>query len=261
MPEGHAGSIDGLEAASPVWGVAEAPLAGALQHFYRTSALPCPYLGGHTERKLVTELVGRDALRLYNDLSRAGFRRSHHLAYRPGCAGCQACVPVRIAALRFRESRSSRRVRSRNADVAGRDVGCRASLEQYRLFLRYQRTRHGDSDMAAMSYADYRAMVEYTPVDTRVIEFRNDAAMLIGACLVDKLDDGYSAVYSFYDPDLAERSLGSRMIFWLVETARAQDLPYVYLGYWISASEKMAYKSRFHPLECLGEQGWQPFSP
>jgi leucyl-tRNA---protein transferase len=235
------------------------PLVTPLQHFYRTSSLPCPYVAGRLERKLITELIGGDAAAFYNDLSRAGFRRSHHVAYRPTCAGCGACVPVRVAAAGFRGSRSTRRLRAANADVVVGESPARASVEQFRLFTRYQRSRHADSDMAGMTYGDYRAMVEDSPVETRLVELRTAERGLVAACLVDRLDDGYSAVYSFYDPDLPKRSLGTQAVLTLIERAAAEELPYVYLGYWIAESPKMAYKTRFRPLEVLGPDGWRPY--
>jgi arginine-tRNA-protein transferase len=240
-----------------------APLLTPLQHFYRTSSLPCPYLPSRIERKLVTELVPRDGEALYNELSRAGFRRSHHLAYRPACAGCDSCVPVRIDVQAFAPSRSQRRVFAANADLGGTEAAPIATPEQYRLFFRYQRSRHAQSDMAAMSFGDYRAMIEDSPVDTALIELRDAGGRgrLVGGCLVDRLDDGYSAVYSFFDPALAERSLGTFAVLWLVEAARRRGAPYVYLGYWIGSSPKMSYKTRFRPLEALGPDGWRRLDP
>jgi arginine-tRNA-protein transferase len=229
----------------------------APQHFYRTAALPCPYVHGRVERKLVTELAGRDAAGFYNALSRAGFRRSHTLAYRPACAGCQACLPVRIPIAGFALSRSLKRVHNRNRDLAARLAPPAATVEQFRLFVRYQRLRHADSDMAAMTYGDYRAMVEDSPVATGLVELRDGDGALAGACLVDILDDGLSAVYSFYDPSDGNRSLGILLVLALVDEARRRGLPYVYLGYLIAESPKMAYKSRFRPLEGLGPEGWR----
>jgi len=262
MPDGQARILDrrtsGPDARHEVDG--RKPLA-PLQHFYRTSALACPYLPGRTERKLITELAGRSAASFYHDLCRAGFRRSHHLAYRPSCAGCSGCVPVRVAALDFHASRSGRRIERLNLDLVGRETEPRATGEQFRLFARYQRSRHANSEMAAMTFGDYRAMVEDSPIETRLIEFRDRLGTLLGACLVDVLDDGYSAVYSFFEPDDGKRSLGTFMVFWLIHHARAAVLPYIYLGYWIGQSEKMAYKTRFRPLEALGEHGWQVLAP
>jgi leucyl-tRNA---protein transferase len=233
------------------------PLTIPPQQFYRTAALPCPYIPGQVERKLITELAGHEAMGFYNALSRAGFRRSHHLAYRPACIECQACVPVRIPVDDFVPSRSLRRIRKSNADLAIRLVRPHATLEQFRLFARYQRSRHSDSDMASMTFGDFRAMMEDSPVATRVIELRDGDGVFLGGCLLDLLDDGLSAVYSFFDAEQPRRSLGTLLILALVDAARRQGLPYAYLGYWIAESRKMAYKARFHPLEGLTSAGWQ----
>ncbi len=230
------------------------------QQFYRTAALPCPYVAGRIERKLVTELIGRAAPTLYNELSRAGFRRSHNLAYRPACAGCRACVPVRIVAPDFVWSRSLRRVGARLRGLSMSVSNPRADFEQYRVFARYQRSRHGDSEMASMTFGDFRAMIEDSQVATRLVELRGPAGELLGACLVDLLDDGLSAVYSFYEPE-DRRGLGTGLILALITEAISRGLPYVYLGYWIAESPKMTYKSRFRPLEGLGANGWYRLEP
>jgi leucyl-tRNA---protein transferase len=227
------------------------------QQFYRTAALPCPYISGRIERKLVTELAGADAAVFYNALSRAGFRRSHNLAYRPACAGCQACLPVRIPVAEFALTRSLKRIRNLNRDLKLRVAKPVVTVEQFRLFLRYQRFRHTDSEMAAMTYGDYRAMIEDSPVATRLVELRGADGTLAGACLIDVLDDGLSAVYSFYDPEDGNRSLGNLLVLALIDEAKRQRLPYVYLGYLIRESPKMAYKARFRPLESLGPEGWR----
>jgi arginine-tRNA-protein transferase len=248
MPEGNGGS------ALSAW-------ISPLQHFYRTSALPCPYIAGQLERKLITELAGREARALYDELSRAGFRRSHNLAYRPACPSCSGCVPVRVDVANFRPGDSLRRVQRRNADLTQREIEPRATVEQYRLFIRYQRSRHAASDMAEMTYGDYRSMIEDSPIETRLLELREATGRLVGVCLLDRTDDGFSAVYSFFDPAEKRRSLGSLMVMALVERAAAEQLPYVYLGYWIRDSHKMSYKSRFRPLEQLGPRGWERLEP
>jgi leucyl-tRNA---protein transferase len=234
------------------------PLATPLQHFYRTSAQPCPYIPGRTERKVITDLGGHDAIELYNGLSRAGFRRSHQLAYRPACPSCASCLPVRVEARRFEATRWSRRLWRGNADLAIVELPPEATVEQYRLFARYQRMRHADSEMAGMTFTDYRAMVEDCPVECMLLALRDRAGRLLGLCLTDRLDDGLSAVYSFFDPDQQRRSLGTFLVLALIEAARTEGLPYVYLGYWIAESRKMGYKTRFRPLEALGPDGWAP---
>ncbi len=227
------------------------------QFFYTTAPLPCPYLAGRTERKVVTEIAGPDAEALHDRLSRAGFRRSHNIAYAPVCPSCQACVPIRIPTAIFRPERTLRRILRANADLEGFEVPARATAEQFQLFQRYQQARHGDGDMATMSFYDYRAMVEDTPIETMVVEFRDPDDRLVSACLTDRLGDGLSAVYSFFLPGMARRSLGTHAILWLIERARACGLPYVYLGYWVPESPKMAYKARFRPVEVLSGGIWR----
>ncbi|HYD31555.1 MAG TPA: arginyltransferase [Azospirillaceae bacterium] len=227
-----------------------------LQQFYRSGPMPCPYLPGRIERKLFTRLAGPFAGEVNSTLSRAGFRRSHDIVYRPVCPACHACVPVRIPVAEFDYSRAFRRVIRRNADLSVVEVPAVASSEQFRLFAAYQMSRHGDSDMARMGYVDYTAMVEEGRADTCLFEVRDDTQRLVGAILTDRLADGFSAVYSFFDTKADQRSLGTFMILSLVERAREEGLPHVYLGYWIENSRKMSYKRRFQPLEALCRDGW-----
>ena len=226
------------------------------QFFYTTAPLPCPYLPGRTERKVVTEITGPGAEALHDRLSRAGFRRSHNIAYAPVCPGCQACVPIRVPVGRFRPDRTQRRVARSNAGLDVFEMPPRATAEQFQLFQRYQHARHTEGDMATMSFYDYRAMVEDTPIETSVVEFRDRDGVLAGACLTDRLGDGLSAVYSFYDPGPERVSLGTYAVLWLIERARSLGLGYVYLGYWVGESRKMTYKSRFRPAEVLSGGGW-----
>ncbi len=227
------------------------------QFFYTTAPLPCPYIQGRTERKVVTEIAGPEAEALHDRLSRAGFRRSHNIAYAPVCPGCNACVPIRIPVATFQPDRTLRRIARANEAAEGFEVPPRATAEQFQLFQRYQQLRHGDGDMATMSFYDYRAMVEDTPIDSLIVEFRDPDDRLLAACLTDRLGDGLSAVYSFFAPGLERRSLGSYTILWLIDRARAMGLPYVYLGYWVSESRKMSYKARFRPSEILVSGTWR----
>src|SRR5579862_4341805 len=146
--------------------------------FFTTAPLPCPYIAGRLERKIVTELTGPDAERLHEALSRAGFRRSHSIAYTPACPGCNACVPVRIVVDQFKPGRTQRRIQRDNRHLETRQVGARATAEQYRLFARYQETRHSGGDMALMGFYDYRSMVEDSPIDTSIVEFRDEGGIL-----------------------------------------------------------------------------------
>lgn len=225
------------------------------QFFFATAPLPCPYLSGRVERRVVTELVGRDAANLHERLSRAGFRRSHRIAYAPACPGCTECRAVRIVADSFQPSRTQRRTWRLNSEIVAGEPPLTATEEQFALFSAYVGSRHGDGDMARMDRLDYRSLIEDSPVDTVLVEFRLHDRLIAG-CLTDRLDDGLSAVYSFFDPRLERRSLGTYMILWLVERAKALGLRYVYLGYWIPDSAKMSYKALFRPLEVHAPSGW-----
>lgn len=229
-----------------------------LQQFFRSGPMPCPYLPGRVERKLFTRLIGPYAAEVNSTLSRAGFRRSHDVVYRPVCPNCQACVPVRVPVDGFVPTRSQKRVARTNEDIRLIERPAYATAEQYRLFSGYQNSRHGESDMARMAMGDFAAMIDEGRADTCLLEARDAAGRLIACMLTDRLSDGFSAVYCFYDARQDQRSLGTFMILGLIERARQERLPYVYLGYWIEHSRKMAYKVRFRPLEALGRDGWHP---
>jgi arginine-tRNA-protein transferase len=224
--------------------------------FLVTTEMPCPYLPGRMERKVVTELTGPAAAATYEILSRAGFRRSHSIAYRPACSGCDGCLPVRVVTEDFMAGRSLRRVARRNADLRATVRAARSTREQYQLFSRYLESRHGNGEMLGMGFHEYKSMVENSPLDTRIIEFRDETGRLVSCCLADYTQDGISAVYSFFDTALAGRSLGTYTILWLIEEAKRLGLPFVYLGYWVEGSRKMSYKSRFRPIEIFGPAGW-----
>ncbi|HYD98088.1 MAG TPA: arginyltransferase [Alphaproteobacteria bacterium] len=234
-----------------------APVPRTLLQFYRSGPLPCPYLPGRIERKLFTRLSGEMG-EMNSTLSRAGFRRSHDILYRPICGECSACVPVRVPAADFRGDRTQRRILRRNADLRVAEEAAVATEEQFALFHAYQAGRHGDSDMARMGFADYKGMVEEGRGDTLLLTVRDAERRLVAAMLVDRLADGYSAIYSFYDTAEPERSLGTFLILALIAGAQTMRLPYVYLGYWVRGSRKMDYKARFRPLEALTPQGWRP---
>jgi arginine-tRNA-protein transferase len=223
-------------------------------------ALPetsCPYLEGRWERKVMTDIAGANAVEEYDLLSRAGFRRSHFFAYRPACNGCNACVPVRVVAAEFLPGKSLKRIQKRNEKSLITLQAAKATHEQFDLFDLYLASRHADGEMIGMRFDDYAGMVEHTRLNTNLVEFRDPDGKLIAACLVDWLSDGPSAVYSFFDPALEARSLGSFMILWLIQAALERKLPYVYLGYWIKDSPKMNYKTRFRPIEKFSPEGWK----
>ncbi len=218
--------------------------------------MPCPYLDGRVERNLFTELRGTQAQDLHDQLALAGFRRSHHIVYRPACPGCSGCVPIRIPVESFTPTRSQQRVWGKNEDLVITTGAALATDEHYDLFFRYQRARHSGGEMAAMSFSDFRAMVEDSVVNTELMSIRDKAGTLVGACLTDVLSSGLSAVYSYFEPSEDRRSLGTFSILQLIHDAAARERPYVYLGYWIEGCAKMTYKSRFQPVEHLGTKGW-----
>jgi leucyl-tRNA---protein transferase len=237
--------------------------------FYLTAPSPCPYLPGQEERKVFTHLVGERAPELNNLLTHGGFRRSQSIAYRPACERCRACVSVRVIADEFLPTRNMRRVLDRNADVVGEMRVAVPTSEQYSVFRAYLDVRHCDGGMADMTVLDYAMMIEDSHVQTRLIEFRRRpdggtgsrsagerAGELVAVALTDVLNDGLSMVYSFYEPALEQRSLGTFMILDHIARARRMGLAYVYLGYWVRGSRKMDYKGRFLPQERLAPEGW-----
>ena len=232
-----------------------------IPQFYVTAPQPCPYLAGRMERKLFTALQGEQAESMNDTLSKQGFRRSQNVLYRPSCADCCACLSARIRVADFTASRSQRRILRRNRHLQRHVTSAWASEEQFDLFRRYLDQRHADGGMADMDVFEFAAMIEETPVRTRVLEYVNTSAEgqrnLSAVCLTDVLDDGLSLVYSFFDPDLEQDSLGSYMILDQIALARKVGLPYVYLGYWVPGSPKMDYKARFSALEIFHEGTWR----
>jgi len=234
-----------------------------LATFATTELQPCPYLDGREERRLFTVLQGPGADARHETLMQAGFRRSQNVVYRPVCPGCDACRSVRIPVARFAPSRNLKKILKRNADLALDIVEPVFSEEHFQLFRRYIEHRHADGGMADMDIFEFAAMVEETPIRSRVIEYeyapepdlsRGDLAAV---CLTDILDDGLSLVYSFYDPHAQRRSLGTHVILDHVAMARDAGLPYVYLGYWVPGSPKMGYKAQFPALEIYKNGNWQ----
>jgi len=233
----------------------------SLHHFFTTMPLPCPYLPGRTERRVVTELSGPDSKGYHNVLSQAGFRRSHNIAYAPACDGCNACVPMRVVCDEFRPSKNQKRVISANRDLIVAELSAVGTAEQYRLFADYQARRHTGGEMSNMTHADYQALVEDTPVDTNIVEYREpDDGRLVAVCLMDRVDDGLSAVYSFFDPTSERISLGTYMILSSIKQTANKGLDYLYLGFWIEDCDKMAYKSRFQPAQVFQRGGWSVFN-
>lgn len=231
--------------------------------FYLSGLMPCPYLPDQIERKLFTRLTDDDAINqeMSSSLTRAGFRRSHDVLYRPACPSCMACVPVRIAVKGFIHSRSFKRIMIRNKDLVFEKTEDLDDLSIYALFIQYQEARHTDGEMAQMTFQDFQVMLRDGQVGTSLYKLRERSGERNdGYILIDTVTDGYSAVYSFFRPDQPRRSLGIQLILSLIDLARQNHLSYVYLGYWIRNSKKMAYKSKFSQLQALGPQGWQPMT-
>lgn len=235
--------------------------------FYVTAPQPCPYLAGRMERKLFTALQGDQAVELNDTLSKQGFRRSQNVLYRPSCSECSACLSARIRVADFTPSKSQRRTERRNGQLLRRTRAPWATEAQYELFRTYLDDRHADGGMAEMDVFEFAAMVEETPIKSRVIEYSAPAdapggtpRQLAAVCLTDVLDDGLSMVYSFFDPARAGDSLGTYIILDHIRLAQEAGLPYVYLGYWVPGSPKMDYKARFAALEVYAGGKWTPLS-
>ena len=231
--------------------------------FYVTAPQPCPYLDGRMERKLFTALQGDQAQRLNDALSKQGFRRSQNVLYRPSCAECSACLSARIRVADFVPNRTHRRILKANADLRRNATSPWATEDQFALFRRYLDARHADGGMADMDVFEFAAMIEETPIKSRVIEYTRAAGpgeagrQMACVALTDVFDDGLSMVYSFYDPGLQGRSLGTFAILDHIDIAREAGLPYVYLGYWVPGSRKMGYKANFPALEIYKGGQWQ----
>lgn len=223
--------------------------------FYLTAPYPCSYLEGREARSQVAapaHLIGHTA---YSRLIHEGFRRSGHYTYRPHCYGCKLCIPVRVDVGGFKPNRSQQRAFRRNLSLKAALMPLEFREEDFDLYRRYQRARHAGGGMDLDDCEQYAQFLLSSQVETSLVEFR-DGEKLVMVAVVDRVEDGLSAVYTFFDPELEKRGLGTYAVLWQIELARSLQLPYVYLGYWIRESRKMAYKSNYRPLQGLVEGVW-----
>ncbi len=227
---------------------------------YATPPHPCSYLPDQQAANAFLDPTFTPGPGAYQMLVDQGYRRSGDHLYRPVCPDCHACLSCRVRTADFRPNRSQRRCWKRNADLQATIKPAAWSDEAFDLYRRYLNSRHADGDMANPDEESFRSFLYADWSDTRFIEFRLHGK-LVSVAVVDLLPRGYSAVYTFFDPELGARGLGTYAVLWELEHARLQGLPLVYLGYWIEGSRKMHYKSRFRPLEVLRDGCWQPLTP
>ncbi|MBZ2187820.1 arginyltransferase [Alcanivorax sp. JB21] len=228
----------------------------ATLRFFSTPAHACSYLEDHQATTLFVDPHARITPALYNDLTRMGFRRSGDYLYRPHCGPCQACIPARVRVMDFSPNRSQRRIMARNERLRVEVVEPRFTNELYQLYSRYIERRHGDGDMFPPSQEQFASFLMSSWSDTRFCCFRDEDDQLLAVAVMDQLADGLSAVYTFYEPNRPELSLGTYAILWQIRHCRDKALPHLYLGYWIRRCRKMRYKEAFQPLELLRQDVW-----
>lgn len=232
---------------------------------YLNRPAPCPYLANRIEQRLLIPLAADDetAAEQLGFFTQLGFRRSQNVMYRPQCPACTACISYRLVTANFKPSATQARTARRNRDLIWEELNLlEAAATLYPLFTAYQAARHNGSDMAQFSEADFHTLLQPATIGNTCFVLREPRdGNIIAAILTDRVGDGLSAVYSFYNPGEVARSLGTELVMRLVEQARREKIPYIYLGYWIEESPKMSYKSRFGPAEILTDDGWVALPP
>lgn len=226
-------------------------------NFYLTAPYPCSYLTDMQARSQVATPAFLINTAVYSELVLHGFRRSGTYTYRPQCDNCRACVPLRIVTKDFSLSRSQRRAWVQHAHLEATLHKLQDSAEHYELYQRYQRARHKDGGMDNDDRESYQNFLLESHVDSLLVEFREQGVLRM-VSVIDLLNDGLSAVYTFYEPDLPGASFGVYNVLWQIELCRKLELDFVYLGYWIAGSRKMAYKTRYQPAQGLIDGAWRP---
>jgi len=228
--------------------------------FFLTPPYPCSYLAGREARSMVAAPSDAIDATVYGELINMGFRRSGHHTYRPHCDACRACVPVRIPVDEFAPNRSQRRTWERNRNLTADILELQFQEEHYRLYRRYQASRHAGGGMDQDDREQYSQFLLHSHVESFLVEFRENGELRM-VSLVDRVRQGLSAVYTFYDPDYPKAGYGVHNILWQLALCRELGLPYLYLGYWIAESRKMSYKIGYRPLEGLVDGMWQTLQP
>jgi len=236
----------------------DSQLPFSLLQFYDTATYPCSYLPGERAVSQVATPAHLITTEVYGELVRSGFRRSGIFSYRPNCAHCHACVPVRLPVARFAPNRSQRRCLKAHAALCARELPLLYVDEHYQLYQRYQAARHAGGGMDQDSNEQYANFLLQSRLDSRLVEFSEEGTLRM-VSIIDVLNDGLSSVYTFYDTDVAGASFGTYNILWQIAQCIARGLPHLYLGYWIRDSRKMAYKARFRPIEALRDGQWREF--
>ncbi len=222
--------------------------------FLLTKATQCPYINSRIEKRLATDISNNS--HLHDELSLSGFRRVENWMYRPACDNCSECKAYRIKVKEFKCSKSFKRVLNLNSNIKIDILPNKGTKEHFALFEKYQKSRHIGGSMSLMNYEEFKSMIEISPINSNLIEFREHKNNLIGVMLFDKQKDGLSAVYSFFNPKRKKNGIGNFMILELINQTKSINLNYVYLGYYIKNVVGMDYKKRFTPAQIYQDGKW-----